>query len=179
MKTAVELNSRRQFTVKSGPCLGPLCRGPKIRLMNWFTLVALSAAGASGAAETSEVKPATPVVAIAPAAAEAPAEAELDGVVMPRTSGGFVQLKMEGVNIVLRTFDEKKKPVKVDVDRATVRLKFASRSEQEHYVLIPSADGMSLTVGRPVRPPHVFRANILFFRGEGSEPVESFQVPYP
>jgi hypothetical protein len=178
MKTAAELNPRRQFTVKPGPLLRTLCEVPKIRVMNWLTLVALSAAGASGAAETSDVKPATPVVAIAPASAETPAAQDLEGVVLPRAAGGFLQLKMEGVHIVLRTYDAEKKPVKVDVDRATVRLQFASRSP-EQYVLVPSADGMSLTVGRPVRQPHVFRAYISFYRGESDEAVESYQAAYP
>jgi hypothetical protein len=85
---------------------------------------------------------------------------------------------MDGVQIVLRTYDAEKKPVKVDVDRATVRLQFASRSP-EQFTLIPSADGMSLTVGRPVRAPHVFRANISLFRGENSDAVESYQAAYP
>lgn len=128
--------------------------------------------------ETSDVKPTTPTVAIAPASAETPAAAELDGVVLPRAAGGFLQVKMEGVQIVLRTYDADKKPVKVDVDRATVRLQFASRSP-EQYTLVPSADGMSLTVGRPVRQPHVFRANIAFFKGESETAVETFQAAYP
>lgn len=124
------------------------------------------------------MKPASPIAAVAPASAETPATEELEGVVTPRASGGFVQLKMEGVQIVLRVYDAEKKPVKVDVDRATVRLQFASRSP-EQFTLAPSADGMSLTVGRPVRQPHVFRAYISFFRGDGAEAVESYQLAYP
>lgn len=129
--------------------------------------------------ETSDVKPASPAAIVAPASAEqAPAAAELDGLVMARASGGFLQLKMEGMQLVLRTYDAEKKPVKVDVDRATVRLQFASRSP-EQFTLAPSADGMSLTVGRPVRQPHVFRAYIGLFRGDGAEALESFQGAYP
>lgn len=148
--------------------------------MNWLTLVALSAAGASGAVETSDVKPTVPAAAIAPASAEteAPATNELGGVVVARASGGFLQLKMEGVHIILRAFDAEKKPVKVDVDRATVRLQFASRSP-EQFTLVPSEDGMSLTVGRPVRQPHVFRAYVALLRGESAEAVESYQIAYP
>lgn len=124
------------------------------------------------------MRPVTPAAAIAPATAETPAAVELDGVVLPRASGSFLQLKMEGVHIVLRTYDADKKPVAVDVDRAVVRMQFASRSP-EQYTLVPSSDGMSLTVGRPVRQPHVFRAYISLFKGESSEAVESLQAAYP
>lgn len=116
--------------------------------------------------------------AVAPATSETPAQNELDGVVAPRPSGGFIQLKMEGVQLVLRMFDSEKKPVPVDVDRAAVRLQFASRNP-ERYTLIPSADGLSLTVGKPVRYPHVFRAYISLLRGESEDAVESYQLAYP
>ena len=103
---------------------------------------------------------------------------ELDGVVLPRASGGFLQIKMEGVHLFLRSYDEQKKPVAIDVDRATVRLQFASRSP-EQYVLVKSEDGLALTAGRPVRQPHVFRAYISLFKGESQEAVETFQAAYP
>lgn len=145
--------------------------------MNWLTLVALSAAGASGAVDDGDARPISPPAIVAEATSEE-AEAELDGVVLPRADGSFLQLKMEGVNLVLRTYDEKKKPIAVDVDRATVRLQFASRSP-EQFTLVPSDDKMSLTVGRPVRQPHVFRAYIALFRGDSETAVETFQVAYP
>jgi len=180
MKTAPDSSLRRQYTVNSGPLLRRPGATPKLRVMNWLTLVALSAAGASGAVQTSDMKPSTPAAAIAPASTEAPAadEVVLDGVVMPRAAGGFLQLKMEGVNIFLRAYDAEKKPVAIDVDRASVRMQFASRSP-EQFTLIRSADGMALTVGRPVRQPHVFRAYISLFKGESEEAVESYQVAYP
>lgn len=143
--------------------------------MNWLTLVALSAAGASGSADVGDASPRTTVEAVASAEAD---EAKLEGVVVQRADGGFLQVKMDGVNLVLRAYDAEKKPIALDVDRATVRLQFASRSP-EQYTLVKSDDGMSLTVGRPIRHPHVFRAYIHLFRGENEEAAESFQVAYP
>ena len=145
--------------------------------MNWLTLVALSAAGASGSVDSEAPVPAVSIVAVSEAA-PADAAVELDGVVVERPSGGFIQLKVEGVRLVLRTYDEKKKPVAVDVDRATVRLQFASRSP-EQFTLVPSEDGLSLTVGKPLRQPHVFRAHIVLLRGSGEEAVETYQLAYP
>lgn len=177
MKTASEPTPSIQFTVNP---VRPVRRprdAPKSWGMNWLTLVALSATAASGAAHGDQPTPPAPsaIVAQADKAAE---EVQLDGVVLPRADGGFLQVKMEGMNLVLRTYDAKKKAVPVDVDRATVRLIFAARA-QEQYTLARSADGMALTVGRPIRAPHVFRANIALFRGDSSEAVESFQVAYP
>jgi len=177
MNTAPDHFSFLQFTVNTGTRLRAFRPTPKRRIMNWLTLVALSAAGASGSADMGDARPATPAAAVAPASAEEPA-VELDGVVLPRASGGFLQIKMEGVHIVLRAYDEKKKPVAVDVDRATVRLQFVSRSP-EQYTLVPSEDGLALTVGRPIRQPHVFRAYISLFKGESAEAVETYQAAYP
>jgi len=142
--------------------------------MNWFTLVALSAAGAAGSADVSD-SGGTPTVA---AVAEA-AETDTKGVVVTRASGGLLQVEMVGVHLVIRSLDAEKKPVAMDAERATVRLQFAARS-QEQYVLTRSADGLSLTSGKPIRPPHVFRATILLFGGESDEPLEApLQVAYP
>ena len=146
--------------------------------MNWLTLVALSAAGASGAVDGGSTIPSEPAAAIAPAAEEGGAEVELDGVVLTRPSGGFLQLKMDGVRLVLRSYDDKKQPVAIDVDRATVRLQFASRSP-EQLTLVPSDDGQGLVAVKPLRAPHVFRANIVLLRGESSDAVETYQVAYP
>ncbi len=143
--------------------------------MNWLTLVALSAAGASGSSDVGDTSPGATVEAVASAEAS---EIVLEGVVVERADGGFLQIDMDGVNLVLRTYDADKKPVAVDADRASVRVQFASRSP-EQYVLVKSDDGMSLTSGRPLRPPHVFRAYIHLFRGESDEAAESFQVAYP
>ena len=172
MNSAPEQTPSRQFPVNTGRHLWTLRPAPNTKLMNWLTLVALSAAGASGAVDGGDAGAGSPPAIVSEA------ETELDGVVVPRADGGFLQVKMEGVNLVLRTYDAQKKPVAVDVDRATVRLQFASRSP-EQYTLAPSDDKMALTVGRPIRHPHVFRAYISFFRGESETAVETFQLAYP
>lgn len=129
MKTAPELTPSIQFTVNPGRPVRRTRTTPKSWGMNWLTLVALSATGASGAAHGDQ--PAAPAPsAIVAQADKAADEVQLDGVVLPRADGGFLQVKMEGMNLVLRTYDAEKKAVAVDVDRATVRLMFAARAQE-------------------------------------------------
>lgn len=94
-------------------------------------------------------------------AAGGPAESEpkLEGVVVERTGGGYMTLSMEGPRAVLRFYNEKKKPVPPDVDRAFVKFRLSGR-RPENRTLLPSEDGMYLRHGRPLRPPFVFKAYI-------------------
>lgn len=105
--------------------------------------------------------------------------AELDGVVIPRDGGGWMQVKMEGVRLTLRFYDEKAKQVAPDVDRATVLFKPVQR-KQERRVLIPWVDDPKvLSHGRPIRHPHIFVLIINTFRGESNEAVETYRINYP
>ena len=102
----------------------------------------------------------------------------LDGVVVKRGDGTLLQVKIEGVRVVLRFFDEKHAPIKPDVDGAWIRA-VSSVRRPERRVLAPSDDGMSLTHGIPLRPPHVFKLYITLTRGGEESGVESHTVDYP
>ncbi len=101
--------------------------------------------------------------------------AALDGVVEKRAGGGWIQVKMEGMALTLRFYDEKARAIVPDVDRALVRFVYSVRQPQRR-VLIPLGDEKVLTHGQPLRPPHVFKAFISLVRGEGEDAVETFQV---
>jgi hypothetical protein len=129
--------------------------------MRWITLFAFVAtlAVASSGAENN-------AAAAAPAAA-AEEEPKLEGVVVERTSGGFLTLTMDGKKLVLRFFDEKKKPIAADVNGGFVRFQFGNRSPERRPLNL-AADGLSMTHGEPLRPPHVFKAFITLRHGEAS-----------
>jgi hypothetical protein len=104
--------------------------------------------------------------------------AALDGVVLARPAGGWVQIIVQDSRFVVCFFDEKAKPAKPDVDRATLRVQHAGRTA-ERVVLVPMGDGMALRHGAPLRGPFRCRLAIDFFRGESDEAVESYQTGYP
>jgi hypothetical protein len=89
-----------------------------------------------------------------------------------------MQVKMEENAFVLRFYDKKHVQIPPNVDRATIRLTPASR-KPERVVLARSADGMSLTHGRPIRAPHVFKIDISLFSGPSETAVESFTTNFP
>jgi hypothetical protein len=104
--------------------------------------------------------------------------AQLEGVVVERPAGGWMQMKIEGVSLVLRFYNEKAELVKTDIDRATARFVPPGRSP-ERRVLVPSEDGMALRHGPPIRSPHVFKIYLSLFRGESEDSVEDHIVDYP
>ena len=132
--------------------------------MRWITLFALFASLASGirAAEAA---------ATDDAAAAAEAEPELEGVVVERPDGTFMTVTMDGTRALLSFFDAKKKPIAPVVERAFVKFRLSGR-RPENRTLLPDAEGMSLTHGRPLRPPFVFRAFITLVHEDGDAEVD-------
>lgn len=127
--------------------------------MRWIPLFALIASLASVAygAEADASADAT-------AAEEEPV---LEGVVVERTNGGYLTLTTTGTALVVRFFDEKKKPVAADATRGFVRFQFPNR-KPERRPLILSEDGLSLSHGEPVRQPHIFKAFVTLVHGAAS-----------
>ena len=132
--------------------------------MRWITLFALFASLASGvrAAEAA---------ATDDAAATAEVEPVLEGVVVERPDGTFMTLTMEGPRAVLRFFDAEKKPIGPVVERAFVKFRLSGR-RPENRTLLPDAEGMALTHGRPLRPPFVFLAFITLVHEDGDAEVD-------
>lgn len=139
--------------------------------MKWF--LALGCAvfltiGVRAADETSAANAKTPEEIVA----------QLDGKVLPRPGGGWIQLNMEGVSLVVRFYDEKARPVPPDVDRGVARFVFRDRKE-ERRVLVTITGGDELSHGRPIRPPHIFKLFLSFYRGDSSDAVESYTADFP
>lgn len=131
--------------------------------MRWITLFALVASSAvflSGA---------DPVAPAAAAEAVAEPEPELEGVVVPR-GDGFMTVTMDGPRVVLRFFDAKKKAIAPDVHHAIVKFKMSGRRPQNRTLLL-GADGMSLTHGRMLRAPYIFKAFVSLVKDASAETV--------
>ena len=103
--------------------------------------------------------------------------AQLDGFVLARTEGGWIQVKMNGMSLAVAFYNEKAEATALDVEWVLARFIFPGRQEQRR-VLIPMDDANVLSHGQPFRPPHVFKVLLSFFRGESSEAVESYTIDY-
>lgn len=139
--------------------------------MRWITLLAAIVCFAPVASFAADASPAE----ANEAAAEEP---QLEGVVVERKNGGFLAFTMSGPSLIVRFYDEKKKPVAPDVERGFVRFQYPNRTP-ERRPLIRGDDGMSLTHGQPLRPPHVFKAFVSLSHGDDDASVESYVVDYP
>ncbi|MGH8020796.1 MAG: hypothetical protein ACREIA_21415 [Opitutaceae bacterium] len=147
--------------------------------MKWVLLLGCALAFGSHLRGAEQAEKDAAPAAQPPEPAPAPEEiiAQLDGYVEPRPGGGWIQVKMDGVSLAVAFYNEKAEPVAPDVDRALARFIFPGR-EQQRRVLIPFDGGKVLKHGQPLRPPHVFKILLSFFRGESSEAVESYTIDY-
>jgi len=111
----------------------------------------------------------------APAAAAEEAEGNIAGITIPRASGGFLGLEIVGGNFKLSFYDVKKKPVPVDVARATARWDNKQKLGSDFTVLNPASDNQSLVGAKFVRPPYTFIVFLNLLNAAG-EAVESYPV---
>ena len=132
------------------------------------------------APDKSKVAPAKPGVA-----AKVPAkkvekkivvEPIIPGVNITRANGTYLGLEVEGGNFKLSFYDNKKKPMAVDVTRATARWPNPRSPGDNRTVL--NGSGTALIGAKPVLPPFTFNVFITLLQGEGEEAkaVESFVV---
>ena len=146
-------------------------------------LVALGSVFASTeSTKTAGPNPAAPTKAAGKKpAAKVEEEPKIDGVTIPRSQGGFLGLSVDNGTFKLSFYDEKKKPMTVDVTRATARWNASHKIGDERTVLNPGPDGKSLIGGKPVRPPFVFKVFLTLLKGEGDEAaaVENYTVAMP
>jgi hypothetical protein len=100
-------------------------------------------------------------------------EPVIPGIVIPRTSGGYLGLTLENSNFKLSFYDAKKKPAKADVVRATARWQAQYKIADERAVLNPTSDGMALASNKFVRPPYVFKLYLTLFKESGASEESS------
>lgn len=128
-------------------------------------------------------KPAAPGKA-APAGKKTDAKEEemgkIEGTTLNRANGKFLGLTLQDGKFKLTFYDEKKKPAKVDVTRATARWPNKHGPGDNRTILNPSGDGTYLMGAQFVRGPYTFKLFITLLQGEGdaAEAVENYTVDF-
>lgn len=113
-------------------------------------------------------------------AAKKEEEGKIEGTALNRPNGTFLGLTLEGGKYKLAFYDKKKKPMKVDVTRATARWPNKHGPGDNRTILNPAGDGTYLMGAQFVRGPHAFKLFITLLQGEGSEAkaVENYTVDF-
>ena len=138
-----------------------------------FAVAALTATAAPDKAAGG--KPASAASAKTPAKKPAE-EPTIPGQVIARNNGGFLGLTIVSNNFVIAFYDAEKKPMAVDVARATARWSVNYKAFDERAVLNPSPDGMSLTSTKFVRPPFTFKLFLTLLGPAEDSPAENFVI---
>lgn len=138
--------------------------------------------GSSAKASNQPVPPAA-VKTPAPKAGKKEEEkpAKIEGIAIPRGEKGFMGIQIVDSTFKLSFYDEKKKPVAVDVDRAALRWDPKYKVGEDRVVLTLAADGKSLASPKNIRPPYHFKLFITLIKEatEGQPPVnETFTVDF-
>ncbi|MDB6114363.1 MAG: hypothetical protein JWQ62_1308 [Lacunisphaera sp.] len=104
-------------------------------------------------------------------------EPKIPGVTIKRPDGNLLGLEVVAGNFKLSFYDKKKKPMPVDVTRATARWPNPRAPGDNRTVL--NVNGSALVGQKPVVPPYNFNVFLTLLRGEGdgAQAVESYVVP--
>lgn len=103
---------------------------------------------------------------------------KIPGVVVSRPNGSFLGVLVEDGRFKISFYDAKKKPVPVDVSRASARWPVHYKVFDERTVLNPNGDGTALTSPKFVRPPYTFKLYLSLF-GEGNDQaVEQYVIDF-
>jgi hypothetical protein len=138
-------------------------------------------------------EPATPVAKSEVTSKTAPAKApgakdkkvtkeepppKIPGVEIARPNGTFLGLEVVGGTFKLTFYDKKKKPMAIDVTRATARWQDPRAPRANHTVL--NGSGTALIGQNPVVPPFTFNVYLTLLQGEGdgAKAVENYVVPF-
>ena len=123
-------------------------------------------------------KPA-PAKPTAPAKKVEPAPLKIPGIEIKRDNGTLLGLEVVDNQFKLSFYSAKRKPMAVDVTRATARWpNLHDDTGDNRTVLNPS--GSALVGAKPVLPPYTFNVFITLLAGDGdqAEAVESYAVPF-
>lgn len=102
----------------------------------------------------------------------------IEGVEIARPTGAFLGLNIVNGRFVLTFYNADREKTAPDVVRASLRWPVKYQPSDERVVLNPSGDGVSLTSGKVIRPPHNFRVYIALFVEGNDDPVETHSVQF-
>jgi hypothetical protein len=104
------------------------------------------------------------------------AEPKIPGTTIVRTNGKFLGFEVVGGQFKLSFYDAKKKPMAVDVTRASAR--WPNPRGPGDYRTVLNSSGNALVGSKPVLPPYTFNVYLTLLQGEGDEAkaVENYVV---
>jgi hypothetical protein len=106
--------------------------------------------------------------------------AAMDGLVVERPDGTYMQIVLVESRFVFNFFDEKLNPVDPDVDRITVRIsRRQPRQRTQLTVAVPTEGIRGLRAPLAIKGPYVFRANMSLMRDGIEDPVEFYVAIIP
>jgi hypothetical protein len=105
-------------------------------------------------------------------------EGKIPGMTVARPDKTYLGIEIHDGVFKLSTYNEHKKPVKVEFSQAVLRWPVHYQPNDERTLLTPSDDGMSLTSEKTVKSPHSFRLYISLFVSGKEDPVESYTVDF-
>jgi hypothetical protein len=150
-------------------------------------LSAVIAVGVMGAQTKPVAKPADAQPAPgkeAPAAKKEEKKVEvvpkIPGTEIARANGTFLGLELKEGKFKLTFYDKKKKPMAVDVTRATARWPNNRSGTPSDYRTVLNGSGTALLSEKYVLPPHIFNVTLTLLQGEGDEAkaVETYVIPF-
>lgn len=107
-------------------------------------------------------------------------EPKIPGVVINRPNGTYLGLEVVGAKFKLSFYDKKKKPMAIDVTRATARWPNTRSAAVAWNFTVLNPDGKALVGAKPALPPFAWNVYLTLLQGEGdgAKAVETYTVPF-
>ncbi|HVT73362.1 MAG TPA: hypothetical protein VHD61_09515 [Lacunisphaera sp.] len=149
-------------------------------------VAALLAAGLTHAQTSTPATKAGPTTATGAkatdpkAAQKKEAEPKIPGVVINRPNGTFLGLEIADAKFKLSFYDKKKKPMAIDVTRATARWPNTRSATVAWNFTVLNPSGKALIGAKPALPPYAWNVILTLLQGEGEDAkaVETYTVPF-
>ena len=104
--------------------------------------------------------------------------AKVEGIEIGRGARGFLGLQIVEGKFKLSFYDAKKKPIAPDVTRAALRWDPKGTTGTERTLLTAAGDGKSLTSGKVIRPPYLFRIFMALQKDDPAAESENLVVDF-
>jgi hypothetical protein len=104
--------------------------------------------------------------------------AKIEGMEIARGAKGFLGLQVVDGKFKLSFYDAKKKPIAPDVTRAALRWDPKGTTGTERTLLTAAGDGKSLTSGKVIRPPYLFRIFMALQKDDPAAESENLVVDF-
>ncbi|HTL67064.1 MAG TPA: hypothetical protein VL200_05335 [Lacunisphaera sp.] len=107
-------------------------------------------------------------------------EPKIPGVTIKRPNGTFLGLEVADGKFKLSFYDKKKKPMAVDVTRATARWPNTRSASVAWNFTVLNIAGKALVGAKPALPPYAWNVYLTLLQGEGEDAkaVETYTVPF-